>query len=83
MSSAHVSAVNAHLLDQQEHQQQQESEVTTASDKPEVEEESLARQHSDLRLIPAGWTPADADPNDPISHYDLRIVRAEPDEEAD
>jgi len=39
----------------------------------EVKEEPLERQHSDLRLAPVGWTPADADPNDVLTHYDLRL----------
>jgi len=58
-------------------------EVRTTSEKSEVEEEFLVRKHSDLRIAPVGWTPADADPNDPISFFHLRIKRVELKQEAD
>jgi|HubBroStandDraft_1064217.scaffolds.fasta_scaffold15909_2 hypothetical protein len=57
---------------------EQRSEVSAA---PDVKEESLARQHSDLRLAPV--EPDESrDMSDPLNHFDLRIVRAESDQES-
>lgn len=48
----------------------------------EVKEESLERQHSDLRLAPA--EPGESrDMIDPLNHFDLRNVQAESDQESE
>lgn len=52
------------------------------TDKP-TKEEGYERTHSDLRIAPAGWTPDDADSNDPISFHHLRIKRVETEQEAE
>jgi hypothetical protein len=47
------------------------SEVSEA---PEVKEESLARQHSELRLAPVD-PPEHLDMTDPLNHFHMRIVK--------
>ena len=37
--------------------------------------------HGDLRIAPEGWKPADADPNAPLSHFDLRVKEVKPERE--
>jgi hypothetical protein len=47
-----------------------------------VKEESLARQHSDLRIKPVEVDES-LDMSDPLNHFDLRIKRVEPEWEAE
>ena len=48
----------------------------------EVKEESIERQHSDLRLAPV--EPDESrDMSDPLNRFDLRIVEAESDQKSE
>lgn len=33
----------------------------------------LHPSNGDLRIVPVGWTPAEAGPKDVLSHHDLRL----------
>jgi hypothetical protein len=67
-----------YVLQQQEHEQKEPQETApNKSDKSEVNINNqlhpLHVSNRDLRIVPDGWTPSDADPNDVLSHYDLRL----------
>jgi hypothetical protein len=75
--SSHISTVQAHLIENTPEQGAPEKVVTKSSGKPEVDLNNplhpLHISNRDLRITPSDWTPADADPNDVLSHYDLRL----------
>jgi hypothetical protein len=56
-------------------------EKTAVPAAPAVNEESLARQHSDLRIKPVEADES-LDMTDPLNHFDLRIKRVEPEKAA-
>jgi hypothetical protein len=69
MSSVHQAAVTANLqdpLDNQKAAPEQKIDINNPL-------HPLHVSNRDLRIVPDGWTPADADPNDILSHYDLRL----------
>jgi hypothetical protein len=73
MSSVHQAAVTANLQDRVGNSPEKEKDINNPL-------HPLHVSNRDLRIVPDGWTPADADPKDILSHYDLRLkpVDSEP-----
>jgi len=63
----------------------EQKEQKSAASESEVDANNplhpLHVSNRDLRIAPVGWTPADADPNDVLSHYDLRLKSVDSEQE--